>query len=215
MRRVMRRTWRVITYGPIQATSFVGHDPVAALILTLILAGAGGAFATFFVTDDSILTTAVVTGVLALITGLYAWHTRKMTIAAQLQAEASLRIAEESKLARQDSVRPLLVLGALRGNTLRERILNPPPVAHFSSEENRDIVVRWRGDVFNVGAGPSVQASVLLVIGDSPREREGTRHGPNRDDLPPLGSHHAYERSLAVRTGLPLPEDGELIVVVY
>jgi hypothetical protein len=93
----------------------------------------------------------VLLAILVAVTASYVRSTHDIARSTQEQASSSPRIAEENELARQDSLRPLLVLGALRGSTLRERVLNPPPVAHFSSEENRDIVVRWRGDVFNVG----------------------------------------------------------------
>ena len=148
---------------------------------------------------------------LVFMTAFYVRATQRIASATERQAEASLKIAEESERARHDSLRPVLVLDKLTGQTLRERLLNRPGVAHFR-QEDQCILVSWSGDVLNNGAGPAIQASVLLVIGDSPREKTGTREGPNREDIPPLGSRHAYLCRLGVRGPLTPPEEGELIV---
>ena len=140
---------------------------------------------------------------LAVITAIYSFHTH--------------HLAREARATRLDSVRPVLVLGRVRGHTQAERLLQAPTVAQFSQREEK-IELRWQGDVVNIGAGPAVRGSVLLAVGSSPRTETRSAGGSNKVDIPPLGPEHASDLGLAViipgaSGGSAIPEHGELVVI--
>lgn len=140
---------------------------------------------------------------LAVITAIYSFHTH--------------HLAREARATRLDSVRPVLVLGRLRGLHQAERLLQVPAVAQFSQRGDQ-IELKWQGDVVNIGAGPAVRGSVLLVVGSSPETETRSAGGSNKVELPPLGPQHASDIGLAVimpgaTGGSAIPEHGELVVL--
>jgi len=69
---------------------------------------------------DSDLIQLILMGLLVAITGIYAWRTFSISNATKKQADASMKMAEETKKQRYDTVRPVIDIQRRGGDKIRE-----------------------------------------------------------------------------------------------
>lgn len=112
-----------------------------------------------------------------------------LVIVTDRYARSTNKIVEEAERTRHEALLPLLALGGVEAMAQLPESL--PPQADIVLSETQ-LGIRWEGQVKNVGAGPSVRGSVMLTIGDSPKETNRWREGFNKKDLPALGVSQYY-----------------------
>jgi len=105
----------------------------------------------------------ILTGVLVIITGVYAWRTFAISKATEKQANASVKMAEEMKEQRYDALRPIIDIVEQPTKSMEKT------KQVFDAREGKfpkDLLCKLR----NIGVGPAIEAfSFIEGAEDKPR----------------------------------------------